>query len=661
MYKLCIFAGTSEGRELAEFLKEQPVETTVCVATEYGQTLLPEGENMTVSARRLPVEEIRALLAASRFDLVIDATHPYAASITGSIVRACAEEDTEYLRLLRPASHVPQGAVCVPDTAAAVEFLKGTQGNILLTTGSKELAAYAALPDFEERVYARVLPVEASLAACRAAGVKTAHILAMQGPFTEELDAAMLRAVDAAWLVTKDGGAAGGFMEKAAAAKAVGAGLVVVGRPQQREGLSLSETVALLCRRFGCGRTPRVAVVGMGPGSAAAMTGEVRRALGEADCLIGAARMLRAVAAPGQATHTAIAPQEIAAFIRSHPEHERFAVVMSGDTGFFSGTKKLLPLLEGCHVQVLPGLSSLAYLCARAKTSYEDVYLTSVHGRDHDIVPDVRAHGRVFTLVGGADGVDRLCRTLVEHGLGYVRLCVGERLSYPDERVTCGTAEQLLGGTFDALSAVLLENDRPDAVVTHGLPDSAFIRGGEGRAVPMTKSEVRSVCLSKLRLTEGAVCWDIGAGTGSVSIEMALQAKRGQVYAIERRQDALALLAENKKRLCAENLTIIDGCAPEACADLPAPSHAFIGGSSGNMREILTLLLEKTPRVRVVATAIALESVAELTACMRELPFAETEVISMQVASGRQAGDYHLMTGQNPIYIFTLQGGEAAV
>ena len=175
----------------------------------------------------------------------------------------------------------------------------------------------------------------------------------------------------------------------------------------------------------------------------------------------------------------------------------------------------------------------------------------------------------------------------------------------------------------------------------------------------MTKSEVRAVSLSKLRLTKDAICWDVGAGTGSVAIEMALQARNGQVFAVERKPDAVALLERNKARFAAENLTVVPGSAPEACAELPAPTHVFIGGSSGNMREILKLILEKNPNARIVATAIALESVAELTACMKEFPFRETEVISMQVARDRKAGPYHLMTGQNPIYIFTMQGGTA--
>ena len=391
MYKICVFGGTTEGRELVEFLNAQPCEVTACVATEYGQALLPEAERLTVSARRLPADEIKALLTDRQFDLVIDATHPYAASITKSIARACAETGVERWRLLRGASDAPEDAVFVESTEKAIEFLDQTEGNILLTTGSKELKAYSQIKDFAERVYARVLPLEDSLVLCREAGVKAAHILAMQGPFSEEMNTAMLRAIGAKWLVTKDGGAAGGFAEKAAAAAKTGVRLLVIGRPAEADGIGLSETVARLCARFSFGRVPHVCVVGIGPGSEAAQTGEVRAAIEHTDCLIGAARMLEVAARPGQLRVAAIAPDAIAAAIAAHPECSNFTVLMSGDTGFFSGTKKLLPLLPNCHVRVLPGLSSMSYLCARLGKRYEEAVPVSLHGREHYIAADVRA------------------------------------------------------------------------------------------------------------------------------------------------------------------------------------------------------------------------------------------------------------------------------
>lgn len=656
MYNICIFAGTTEGRRLVELLSHQPLRVTACVATEYGEALLSPVENLTVCAGRLTGEEMAALLEKDPFDLVVDATHPYAADVTRSIVHACRETETDYLRLLREEGEQTGEAVYVEDADSAVDYLDRVEGNILLTTGSKELEKYARIRDFAQRVYVRVLPMESSLELCRTAGVKPAHIIAMQGPFSEELNVALLRSISASYLVTKDGGAPGGFREKASAARTAGARLVVIGRPPQEEGVSLPQTLDLLCRRFGLTCQPEVTVVGIGPGCPTAMTKEVLAAVEGADCLIGGERMLAAVARPGQSTLCAIAPATIADYIRSHREHRKITVVMSGDTGFFSGTKKLLPLLAGHQVTVLPGISSLSYLCAKLQTGYDDVAVVSLHGRKGNIAGTVRRNAHTFALVGGAEGVNALCAALVEGGLGDVRVSVGERLSYPEERITVGTARELQQGHYAPLSAVLIENDGAEGRLTAGLPDDCFRRGeGEGGIIPMTKSEVRAVCLSKLRLTEKAVCWDIGAGTGSVAIEMALQAEKGQVFAVERREDGARLIEENRNRFALTNLTVVRGRAPEALESLPAPTHVFIGGSGGKIGEILAAVLEKNPCATIVATAISLESVAELTACMKEFSFDRREVVCLSVAKARPAGAYHLMTGQNPVYIFTME------
>lgn len=657
MYKLCVFAGTTEGRRLVELLADAPVEVTACVATEYGEALLTPRDRLTVSHRRLTEEEMEALLVRERFDLVVDATHPYAAEVTENIAQACRRAGVEYLRLLREADAPPEGAVYLPDTEAAVNWLAGTEGNILLTTGSKELAKYAALPGFARRVYARVLPMEASLSACRAAGLGPDRIIAMQGPFSREMNAALLGVVSAKYLVTKDTGGTGGFGEKAAAARDAGAVLVVVGRPAQREGLGFAEAAGLLCRRFGLHARPRVDLVGIGPGGTGGMTGEVRQAIREADCLIGARRMLEAVREAGQTVCEAVAPDDILQCIRERQGTRRFTVVLSGDTGFFSGARRLLPLLKDCETRVLPGLSSMQVLCARLGTSYEDVVPVSLHGRDVDIVPDVARHRRVFALVGGPEGAAALCRALTAAGLGRVRVTVGERLGYPEERLTAGTAAELAERTFDPLSAVLIENENARPFVP-GLPDDAFQRG---EAVPMTKREVRCCALSHLALTAEAVCWDVGAGTGSVSIEMALLAREGRVYAVEKNENALALLAENRKKFHVSNLEVVPGRAPEACRELPAPTHVFIGGSTGSLRDIVTLVLEKNPNARLVLTAVTLESVAEMEQLIKEFHFIDADITCLNVSRARELGAYHLMTAQNPVYLFTLQRWEGAV
>lgn len=670
MCKICIFGGTTEGRKLVEFLSGQEIEVYTSVATDYGETLIAPAENVTVSVARLTAEGMAALFREQNFDCVVDATHPYAPVVTDNILTACREVGVDYIRLLREEDLLPENAIVVENTQGAVDYLSTFEGNVFLSTGSKEVAAYSAIPGFAQRVYVRVLPMADSLAACERCGLPAAHVLAMQGPFSEEMNLAMLRDTHADILVTKDSGSRGGFPEKAAAARKAGIPLLVVGRPAQVAGSSYEQVVEILTERYHlrpeqggsveerpCVEKPLVSIVGIGTGNEEERTVRCERVIREADCLIGAERMLRAAARPGQLCLTAIAPEAIRDMIRSHPECRRFAVVMSGDVGFFSGTKKLLPLLDREQVELVPGLSSMVVLCNRLGKSYEDVAALSLHGREGDVVAALRQHKRLFVLVGGENGAGELCRRLVEAGYGEAQISVGEQLGYSGERIRCGSAAELANEHFHSLSAVLVEHEG-GAVVTHGLPDSAFVRGrqSDGRAVPMTKREIRSVAISALALTGDAVCWDIGAGTGSVSIEMALQAPAGSVYAVEKNPAALELLEENAKRFHTSNLHVVSGSAPEACRDLPAPSHVFIGGSSGNMGEILALAREKNPSVRIVATAIALETVSELTACMGR--FAHSQVVSIAAAQGREAGPYHLMFGQNPVYVFTFTDGE---
>ena len=250
MCKICLFAGTTEGRKLTEFLSGKSVDLIVCVATEYGEEVLENHGDAKVIKKRLSEAEMLELFQSQKFDLVIDATHPYAVQVSENIKSACIFSGTEYQRILRDNSSIGDDALIFPDIESAIIFLNTDDGNILLTTGSKEISKYSGLLNFSKRVYARVLPMSSSLEACTAAGLKPAHIIAMQGPFSEEMNIATLKAIRAKWLVTKDSGDAGGFTEKASAAKKADAKMIVIGRPPQTEGINLSTCISELCERF---------------------------------------------------------------------------------------------------------------------------------------------------------------------------------------------------------------------------------------------------------------------------------------------------------------------------------------------------------------------------------------------------------------------------
>lgn len=184
--------------------------------------------------------------------------------------------------------------------------------------------------------------------------------------------------------------------------------------------------------------------------------------------------------------------------------------------------------------------------------------------------------------------------------------------------------------------------------------DEWFIRG----KVPMTKSEVRAVSISRLELAPDSVLWDVGAGTGSVSVEASFLLPEGQVYAVEKNPQAVELIRRNREKFGRDNLTVISGDAPGALGQLPDPTHVFLGGSGGRMGEILDLAMGRNPRVRVVINIISLESLGEAVSWLERRKISG-EIVSLQTARGRRAGRYHLMEGQNPVYVIAFGGEES--
>ena len=652
MYKAIVFAGTTEGYALCEFLAENRVSVYACAATEYGGSLLQENEFLHVSAGRLKTEDMEELFRKENPEIVLDATHPYAAEVTKNIRTACESAGVLYQRILRPEGEKNSEAIYVESTEEAAAFLSGTEGNIFLTTGSKELAKFTGIPDYKERLFARVLSIPSVIRSCAELGIEGKHLIGMQGPFSAEINEAMLRQFQCSYLVTKDTGLAGGFPEKMEACQRCGVTPVIVGRPLKEEGLSLQDARVFLSKMFGFTLSQKISLVGIGMGAEKTLTLEGKKALNEAELLIGAKRMTEAVQKPGQMVLHEYRSEKIVEYIREHPKYRTVAIALSGDVGFYSGAKKLIDQLDG-NVEVICGISSVVYFMSKIGLSWDDAKIVSAHGRNCNLISLIRHNPKVFSILGTEDGVAVLASRLVYYGMGDVTLYVGENLSYENEKIFHDKAANLTEYRGDALSVVTACNEKATPMsAVHGISDGEFLRG----KAPMTKEEVRTVSLSKLRLSEDSVCYDVGAGTGSVSVEMALRAWMGQVYAIEKKEDALALLKENKKKFAVDNLVIIPGVAPEAMTELPAPTHAFIGGSSGNMQDIINLLLEKNPKVRIVINCITLETVTEAMNAIRDFGLEDVDIVQLAAARSKSIGRYHMMMGENPIYIISCSG-----
>lgn len=409
----------------------------------------------------------------------------------------------------------------------------------------------------------------------------------------------------------------------------------------------------------------KISLIGIGMGSRASMTVEAAEAIHACDCMIGAQRMLEAVrnVRYGTGVQESHVPElceynadKIFTYAESHPEFACIAVLLSGDTGFYSGAKKLSEMFEShpdrYEVKMIPGISSVVCLAARLQTTWEDGAVISLHGQEENFIQTVNKSRKTFLLLGGKGAGEKMVTRLKEYGMDDVTVYIGNRLSYPDERIVSGHPGELSGDEADGLCVAMILNPYPEKRTGPHIRDEEFIRG----KVPMTKAEVRSVSLAQMELTENAVVYDVGAGTGSVSVEATLSGDRIRVYAVEKKPEAVKLLEQNRRKFRTDGIQIIEGEAPEALRELEPPTHVFIGGSSGNLLEILRIVLDKNPAARIVINAISLETVGEAMDAIEEGLLRDAQITQIMASRARVLGRYHMMTGQNPVYIISAGG-----
>lgn len=398
---------------------------------------------------------------------------------------------------------------------------------------------------------------------------------------------------------------------------------------------------------------PKIYIIGIGTGAVRTITREAEEIILSSDCLIGDKRVLKPFEHLNKPVFCSSSVNEIKTYLAGCSEKDQISILVSGDVGFYSLAKTLLAGNPEIKAELICGISSLQYFCAKHKIPWEDVNVLSLHGRKGSVVNRVRNNPVVFILTGGAVNPAQVCRELCQAGLEWVRVSTGEDLSYPQEKITTGTARALAEKDFGSLSVMLVFNDKVSkrGYAALGLPDEMFKRG----KTPMTKQEVRAVVLSKLRLKPSDTVFDIGAGTGSVAVEIALLLTDGEVYALEKDEEAVGLLQENKQLFSAYNLQVRQAAAPDGLAELPVPDKVFIGGSGGKLQAILNAIYAKNPEVRVVISVITLETLSETVAYFRNKTDLNVEIISVAVAKAQKLGDYNLLKGQNPVFIITAE------
>lgn len=388
-------------------------------------------------------------------------------------------------------------------------------------------------------------------------------------------------------------------------------------------------------------------IVGLGPGDERLQNAKAKAILGSAQRIFSTARISE--------SHKQIQNIKLAELLEElhKPQTGTTVVLVSGDCCFFSISKQLIAEFSSSYdIELVSGISSIQYFSAKLAVAYDDAEIISMHGRDGRVVPKVCYNKKVFALTGGDFKAHNICRILCDSGLGHVRVWIGERLSYSNERIIHGTAKELKLHTFDGLSVMYIENAEAQNYYPP-ISDDDFIRGD----VPMTKEEVRWISLQKLQISPNDIVYDIGAGTGSVSVEIARKAHNGFVYAIEAKLDAYELILENRKKHGAYNMTVIHGKAPVGLDELPIPQKVFIGGSSGNIDEIVKCVVEKNSNIRIVANAISLQSISQILQSFKNHGLTNIDTICVNIAKSKKLGGYDMMMAQNPVYIVTGHRG----
>jgi len=690
MNKVIIFGGTTEGRRLAQDLAEHDVVSIYCVATEYGKEPIEESSCIHIHSGRMDSNEMLKLYQCERPDAIIDATHPFAEVVKGEITNSLRNYETvPFYRLSREEDTVDVSNCVFFDSAVdCARALLNTEGKVFLTTGSKELPIFCQEESLRDRIIARILPNDESLEICKSCGLKGNQIVALQGPFSKMMNIAFMREYEANIMVLKESGKAGGEAARIEAANACGAKCFVIRRPKEAPGTySFAEVEDRLYSQFDIKErftkvddlhsaadkikekiTPDIkfnvslAGFGMGP---ATLTKEVQELIDDADYIFGAPRMVVGIDTNAKKYPYYLA-KDIIPTIQSLSAEisygiKNIVVLFSGDTGFYSGASKLkaaLMELEYCKVKILPGISTVSALAARANETWQEGSLVSTHGVEEAIwmpklIQSVLHNEKTFALTSGSKDVRKIGQILIglqENNTCDFRIFVGTNL-YSAEKLEWLTPEKCWNFERDGLCSLLIKNTKfAPKQLSPGMKDEEFIRD----KVPMSKEEIRALSICKLLPTKDSIIYDIGSGSGSVAVELASLDSSVKVFAVELKNEACNLIQKNIDRFMLKNVAVIEGTAPDCLEGLPVPTHVFIGGSAGRLEDILLKLKAYNSQMRIVINAVTLETIAEINAVIKKLGIENEDIIQVAVSKAKKAGDYSLMQGQNPVYIVTI-------
>jgi precorrin-6Y C5,15-methyltransferase (decarboxylating) len=392
----------------------------------------------------------------------------------------------------------------------------------------------------------------------------------------------------------------------------------------------------------------KISVIGVGPGPREFLTRAAVRAIEEAEVLVGGEEVLKRFNGREKKVVTRDI-REIMDYLREK-KNKRIGVLTSGDPCFYSILAAILREFPREEVEIIPGISSLQLCLARIKETMNDAVLVSLHGRGLEELSKAVESRKLVILTDEANPANLVAGHLLKRYPRDTRVFVCENLARREERITGGTLAGIAKGEFAGNAVMVVKGrERSREYAAPGIPDELFLRGD----APMTKEEVRAVALAKARLREDSIVYDVGAGTGAVSVEAGLLAKKGAVYALEKNRERAELIRKNASRFGLENVRVVMGEAPEVLKELPMADRIIIGGSGGRLGEILQRCDEKLTRDgRMVINLVSLDSLGAALACLEKLGY-EYEITQLIVNRGERLGSRLVLKPRTAVFIIS--------
>lgn len=675
MNEVLIFGGTTEGRLLAKGFSENNVPSVYFAATGYGADLLGDIPLVEIREGRLSSDGIKNVVEERKPKAIVDATHPYATEVKKSIRGALIDWPEIPLFCVKRSELAICGDEAVryfDDENDCAASLLQTEGTVFLTTGTKTLPVFSKDESLRKRLFVRVIPNIESLKICEDCGIAGDRIIAAQGPFSKEENLLMMKRAGASVLVMKESGREGGEDERIEAARDMKIPCFLIKRPVSDPGDEIDtvfEEVLSLFDKNPVKKRIKVSLIGAGT-KYTDLTLEALSAIENASMIFGAKRVLSFLPKSlmeGKECFSYYRASDILPVLNGFEKeqgscfHEKSAVVLfSGDSGFFSGAKKLFEALKGddrFEVKLIPGISSVSALSSKTGEPWSDSALLSSHGKKEDwilsLLESALHNEKTYLLTSGEWDVKKtfvLLDEAEEKGFGPFDITLGKALGSDHETVSDHPVEG------DGPDILFIKNNSPKKrSLSPFLRDSSFIRG----SVPMTKENVRAIAVSKLSLFEGAVLFDIGCGTGSISCAAAALSSKVSVFSIDENEEAVALTEENAKRFFLHNIKVIGGAAPDCLSMLPTPDSVFIGGSKGRLSDITEYLFSLQKRMTVVIPAVKTETLSVLRNILFEkrkhIENVSLDEISVSYVKEPENDKDAPFSKNNPIYIVSFE------